>query len=455
MIKNVESIIAQNVQTIECKIKEFVYAAVELEKEDKLTINSIEKLAGETIFELIKIILAISGALLSNIVVRKTEVYCECGRKMILSKRNALTKILTMFGYIEVTRDIVFCRRCHKGHGVPDKELEIYSEHRITKGLTEIISYMAQLVPSFERASEAINKLLKIQVSATQIQIVSEEVGKKMFEKQMEESKKAFEKPEKAAPAEVPAYRKEGRLYIITDGSQINTRVEDENGSTWKEMKLGLIFCDKDVVKRSDGSHIIAKKEYVSYFGSVQEFKKIVFAAAAKAGYGKIKEVVVIGDGAQWIWNMCEEIFPDAVQILDFYHMSENIHKYAKFIYAEDEISRKKWINEILGCLNDGNIEKAIKLAEEKRVDKTPEGVVNIYTYMVNNRDRIRYKYYKDKGYYVGSGAIESGNKMVIQQRMKQSGMRWGINGGQYIAVLRTKHESNLWDDVIEIINAS
>ena len=85
-------------------------------------------------------------------------------------------------------------------------------------------------------------------------------------------------------------------------------------------MKSGLIFLDKDVVKRSDGSHITAKKEYVSFFGSVEEFKKVVFAAAAKAGYGKIREIAVIGDGAQWIRNMCEEIFPDAVQILDFYH---------------------------------------------------------------------------------------------------------------------------------------
>ena len=455
MIKNIESIITQNMQTIECKIKEFVYSVQELEKENKLTVNSIEKLAGETILMLINIVLAMAGALLSNIVTEKTQAYCECGRKMILSKRNALTRILTVYGYIDVTRDILFCRRCHKCHGVLDKELEIYGEHRITKGVTEIISYVAQLVPSFERASEAISKLLKIQVSAPQIQIVSEEVGKKVFEKQMEESREAFEKPEKAAPAEVPAYRKEGRLYIITDGSQINTRVEDENGSTWKEMKLGLIFWDKDVIKRSDGSHIIAKKEYVSYFGSVEEFKKVVFAAAAKAGYGKIREVVVIGDGAQWIWNMCEEIFPDAVQILDFYHISENIHKYGKFIYPEDEVSRKKWVNKILECLNTGDIEKAIKLAEEKKVNKTPDGIVNIYTYMVNNKERIKYKYYKDKGYYIGSGAIESGNKMVIQQRMKQSGMRWSIDGGQYIAALRTRHESNRWDEVIEIINAS
>lgn len=360
-----------------------------------------------------------------------------------------------MFGYVPITRDELFCRRCHKGYGVIDKIIEIYGDHRITKGMTETITYMAQLVPSFERASEAIKKLLKIEVSAKQIQIISEEVGKEVFEKDKAEAKEAYEKPEEAAPQELPKDRKEGRLYILTDGLQVNTRIEDENGSTWKEMKLGLIFCDKDVIKRSDESHIITKKEYVSYFGSADEFKKFVFAAAARAGYGKIKEVVVVGDGAQWIWNMSKELFPDAVQILDFYHMSENTHKYAKLIYPEDEISRKIWVNKVLDALKSGKVDEAIKLVRENKVEKVPDGVVDLSTYITNNLERINYKYYKENGYYIGSGAIESANKMVIQQRMKQSGMRWSVDGGQYIAALRTKHESNRWDEVVNGIYAS
>lgn len=370
------------------------------------------------------------------------------------TKKNALTRILSMFGHMPISRDELFCRRCHKGYGVIDKIIGIYGDHRITKGMTETIAYMAQLAPSFERASEAIKKLLKLEVSAKQIQILSEEVGKEVFEKDKTEAKEAFERPEEAAPQELPINRKAGRLYILTDGSQVNTRLEDENGSTWKEMKLGLIFSDRDVIKRSDESHIITAKEYVSYFGSVSEFKKFVFAAAARAGYGKLEEVVVVGDGAQWIWNMCEELFPDAVRILDFYHMSENTHKYAKFIYPEDEVTRKIWVNKILDGLRNGKVTETIKLVEEKKVDKVPDGVVNLYTYITNNKERIDYKFYKEKGYYMGSGAIESGNKMVIQQRMKQSGMRWSIDGGQYIAALRTKHESNRWDEVVNVIYA-
>lgn len=371
------------------------------------------------------------------------------------TKKGTKTKILSLFGHIPITRDELFCRRCHKGYGVIDKIIGIYGKHRMTKGMTEMTTYMAQLIPSFVRASKAIKKLLGINISGKQIQIVSEEVGSKVFEKDKEIAQKAYEKPEETAPQEIAKNQKEGRLYIMTDGSQVNTRVEDKNGSTWKEMKLGLVFRDADVIKRNDENHIITKKEYVSYFGSVNEFKKFLFAAAARAGYGIMKEVVVIGDGAQWIWNMCEELFPDAVQILDFYHFSENTHEYAKYIYPENEVKRKAWVKEVLNAVETGEIDKAIRLVDESKVKKLPNTVVNLQTYINNNKHRINYKHLKQKSYYIGSGAIESANKKVIQQRMKQSGMRWGVIGGQDIAILRTKYESDCWQEVIDLIDAA
>jgi len=453
MIKKSNEILSQNIEKAECILRAFMKDVLSQEQEGKLTINTIEKSLGIMFAALIKMGLGMAGALMSNIMVEHVDRYCSCGKRMVYTKRNVITNILSVFGYIPLTRDELFCRRCHKGHGVIDKMLEIYAEHRITKGMTEIITYIGQLMP-FDRASEHIKKLLKIDVSGTQIQIISEKIGKQVFEKEKDAAEIAYEKPEEVIGQELPMHRKEGRLYIFSDGLQVNTRNEDENGSTWREMKLGLIFCDKDMIKRADGSGIITKKEYVSYFGSVNEFKKFLFAAAARAGYGEIKELVFIGDGAQWIWNTCEELFPDAVQILDYYHLSENVNEYAKFIYSEDEVKRKIWTKKVLDAVMEGKIEEAIKVVEEKQINKVPKGVVNLYTYMVNNQNRINYKAYKDNGYFIGSGAIEGANKTVIQQRMNQSGMRWGIDGGQYIAALRAKFESDLWRNVEEIIAA-
>lgn len=204
MIKNIDNIVAQNVGELEWILKEFAKEAVTLEDNGELTITTLEKLAGKTIKSIIQIVLIMMSSFLSNIDRGEINRICPCRKKMGISKRNVTTRILSILGEVLVTRDMFFCRRCHKGAGVLDKELEIYGEHRITKGMTEIITYMSQLVPSFERASEAIKKLLSIEVNPTQAQIISEEVGKRVFEKEKIKAEAAYEKPELAAPQEVP-----------------------------------------------------------------------------------------------------------------------------------------------------------------------------------------------------------------------------------------------------------
>jgi hypothetical protein len=111
--------------------------------------------------------------------------------------------------------------------------------------------------------------------------------------------------------------KKEITMYVMTDGAMVNTRIEDENDSTYMEVKTAMVFTDKDIIKRKNESKIILKKEYCSYIGSAEEFRKYVLQIAIKSGYGKIKNIVILGDGATRIRTMCDEIFPDSLQILD------------------------------------------------------------------------------------------------------------------------------------------
>ncbi len=98
-------------------------------------------------------------------------------------------------------------------------------------------------------------------------------------------------------------------------------------------MKLALIYDDSNVIRRKSGQAVIVDKEYAAYWGDVNGFKKLVFNAALGKGYGTYEQVVFIGDGAHWIWNMCEELFPDAIQVLDYYHMCENVYSYARYFH--------------------------------------------------------------------------------------------------------------------------
>jgi hypothetical protein len=122
---------------------------------------------------------------------------------------------------------------------------------------------------------------------------------------------------------------------------------------------------------------------------------------------------------------MFKELFPGCIEILDFYHFSENVNEYATFLYSNDELSRKRWVNEIieLSLMNksDDILTKIKKGSPESKL----KDVVNLYEYLEDNKSRISYGEFKEKGYTIGSGVIESGNKCVIQNRLKQSGMRF------------------------------
>jgi hypothetical protein len=318
--------------------------------------------------------------------------------------------------------------------------------------MADLLTYSGQVAMSFEKASELINKFTGIEVSESMIRSVTEEAGEKVFNSDMKHADESYKNPEIAAPYLLEKDKKEGVLYIMMDGSAVNTIHQDDSGSSWREMKLGLVFADYNRIRTKNGKFIITEKEYVTYFGEVGEFKKLIFDAAARAGYGKIKEVVMIGDGAHWIWNMCDELFPDAVQILDYYHLSENVHKFGRYLYPYNDIEMKKWSKSTLEKVDKGEITQLIEELPDLEGVKLPLQVPNLKTYMKNNKNRIDYAEYKGKGYYIGSGAIESGNKMVIQQRMKQSGMRWSVAGGQQIAALRAKYASDKWDKVSKVI---
>lgn len=327
-------------------------------------------------------------------------------------------------------------------------------QHLMTNRFIEMTTFLGQAAASFSDAQEIFGRLKGIEIAASQIQIVTEETGAGVFFADLKKSSDIFKAPEKFMPHVLEKDKDDDILYILLDGSVVNTRAQNEGG-TWKEMKLGMVFRSKDIIKRGTklDSCTITKKEYVTYFGEVGKFKELLLTAAINAGYGSTKNVVVIGDGAHWIWNLCEECFPGATQILDYFHMAENVYDYANALYANNEKKRTKWAKSVIWYIETDQYKKAIE-----KVTKTPlssgllEKTVNLLGYLENNSARVQYLFYKNNSYYIGSGMIEGGNKVVIQKRMKQIGMRWSINGGQYVAALRAKNLSKRWDMVEDII---
>ena len=314
------------------------------------------------------------------------------------------------------------------------------------------IAFWAQNQLSYQRAEEAIYEIIKIKINDDTIRAVTDFVGNFVFEHDCRRAEKAINMLNSGKLDF--SKNLDGVLYIQTDGAALNTRSQDETGSTWRENKLGEVFSSENIRYWHDHNgkrqHQILEKEYISYIGSASEFKKHLFALALRNGYGSYKETVILSDGATWIRNTVEELFPDGQQILDYFHLCENVNTFAKHLFKMDESKYRPWAKDICNKLKKSDFRSVLN--ELGKLDRVPNNSpVNLFGYITNNVNNIDYVAYEKKGYFIGSGAIESGNKLILQDRLKRAGMRWNPKTAQSILTLKSKVESKIWLTDVEI----
>ena len=307
----------------------------------------------------------------------------------------------------------------------------------ISSKLQEIICLLAQQ-SVFEEAQEMFGELLGIDISAKQIQRVSEHYGL-----ELEESEKQFEEENAQVPTVIEATDNQSNVYVTLDGSMIFTREEG-----WKEIKLGRIYSENSRVEIQQGRTEVIDSLYVCTLGShksfLQKFEPYI---------EPYKQKVFIADGAKWIWNWVSDFYGDSVQILDFFHALEKLNEYASLAY-KDEQERRLWLEEIKKRLKQDRVVDIICELKEISPCKSKEekALQAVIRYYENNIERMKYGTFLTKGYLIGSGSIESAHRNVIQQRMKLSGQRWSIQGAQRIVNLRAYKKSNRWADVVSHI---
>ena len=441
MTKNLNEQKAKLKESLGKEVDRYFEAFENSSVQEGFDINAIEKLMGENQRKVKEALNEATSELAENVDAGKKNCP-NCGNSLKKPKINQPLQVKTMYGELRILRDYCYCRGCGYSEVPLDKTLGLTElPHKMTREMMLEVAFYGQNQSSFADASAMIERALGMEINKETVREITESVGKRVFEADTLKAEHLISNMHEIEARE----EKDGRtLYIMTDGAAVNTRVEDENGSTWRENKTVIVFTNKDMIKRKDGGNIIINKEYAAFIGSAEEFRGYVLSAAVNAGYGKVSEVVIIADGATWIRNMARELFPEATQILDLYHLKENIYTYAKHKFSQNEKEYTPWAEAVIAKIENGNADEVLKQLPED--EKLPTGVVNLRTYMTNNIDKINYPEYKSKGYFVGSGAIESANKVVVQRRLKQAGMRWSVDGAQAVLTLRAKVESKLWD---------
>lgn len=159
-------------------------------------------------------------------------------------------------------------------------------------------------------------------------------------------------------------------------------------------------------------------------------------------GTGK-KEIIFLGDGAKWIWDNVDEYYPNCIKILDFYHVSEYVWEVAREGFLDNIDKQNLWVSQQIILLKESNYQKLELSDFDNNTDKLQEKIHSLKRYLKNHEDMIDYKKYLSKGYMIGSGVVESSNKKVVSQRLKQSGMIWSHKGANAIMFIRAMYLSS------------
>ncbi len=288
----------------------------------------------------------------------------------------------------------------------------------------------------FEEASELLKVIRGVDITSKQIERVCHLYGRKLEEIKEEQIKKQEVK-------EYPTSTKKTVHYAMMDGGMFLTR---KNG--WKEVKLGRVFSEDDNIQVSKDRGFIAKAEYVAHLGNHTDFLE-----KFQLHLENLPNPVFICDGAKWIWNYVDDYYPNSIQILDYFHGCEHLYGFSKIYFPTDK--RKEWESEQIELINNDGIGQVIQNLEKLETlgdVKKDESKRLLIQYFKRNQKRMMYKTFRDKGLLIGSGAIESAIRCVLQQRMKLSGQRWTEEGFQEVANLRTVHKSKQWETLTQLI---
>ncbi len=292
----------------------------------------------------------------------------------------------------------------------------------------------------FEQAEEMLLELLGLSISAKQIQRLSEHYGERLEEHLQEQV------AGKAQAPVLPLKDKEEAVYVLLDGSMVFSR---EKG--WTEMKVGRLFGAASRIQVQADREEVMHSLYVCHVGGHKKFLEKL-----EAYTDAYRRKVLICDGAKWIWNWVEDAYPEAVQILDFYHAVEKLGLYAGFQYREEE-ERRQWLEAKKQMLLRGGVERLLSELKDAAAgsQEARKARADVLRYYEGNQSRMQYHLYLEKGYMIGSGAIEAAHRSVVQQRLKLSGQHWSKDGAQQILNLRATRKSKQWNKVVELIKSA
>ena len=378
---------------------------------------------------------------------------CPCGHQALYRELRS-RRLLTALGEVELRRPYYLCPHCHQGQFPVDVELDIENTE-LSPGVRRMQALVGQDAP-FDHGREQMKLLAGLEVTTKSVERTAEAIGEDIAQLEREQIEKAIQldlpvilgKPIPVLYVEmdgtgVPAVKKEtvGRQSKV-DGQPAHTR----------EVKLGCVFTQTKFDKEGFPIRDPDSTTYTGAIETAEEFGKRIYLEAFQRGSASAVKTVVLGDGSEWIRNLADLHFPEAIQIVDLYHARQHLWELARKLYPNDTMQQKAWMKKHQRLLDKRKIEKLVltlraipssnsEVAEKLRIETN---------YFERNAERMRYPKFRRQHLFVGSGVIEAGCKTVIGSRLKQSGMFWTVRGANAIIALRCCQLNGQFEDYWE-----
>jgi hypothetical protein len=346
------------------------------------------------------------------------------------------------------------CPSCNQTRYPGDEQLDVVDTTR-SPGTRRMMA-RAGSRSTFKESHDDLKIYAAIEVSAKDVERVAEGIGADM-ERWSQKQREAL--IEQDIP--VQAQKTVPIMYISYDGTgvpMIASELEGRKGkqpdgsAKTREMKLGCVFTQTTTDAKG---FPIRDPETTTFVGAIEpaeQFGKRIYAEAVRRGLLNAEKVVVLGDGAEWIKNLTELHFPEAIQIVDLYHTREHVSDLCKILFAPDVDEVVKYRIRWWTHLDKGNVKTIAKQAQAKMPEdpKEKENAEKEIAYLIKNKERMQYAEFRAQGLFVGSGVIEAGCKTVIGTRLKQSGMEWSVRGANAITSLRCMFVSGRFEEYWE-----
>jgi hypothetical protein len=382
---------------------------------------------------------------------RGPRVDCGAGHQAeFVSYRDKV--IDTVLGPATLTRAWYHCAACKHGLAPRDAELGVAGQS-MSPGLAAMNDRVAAAGP-FAKAAGLLEDLAGVRLTAKRVERSAEASG--AAKAAADRGRAALITARTLVP--LPPSPLPDKLYAAIDGTGVPVTAKEAAGRDGKgedgrartrEVKLAVFFTQDKIDDEGYPVRDPGSSSYLATFEPSSVFAGLVEAEGTRRGANHVRQLTILGDGAAWIWTIATEKFPGATQIVDLYHAREHLHELTRVLEFMLGDQREQWLAARLDDLDHGDIDGICAAARiYPLLGSKKDDLDKALAYFENNAPRMRYKWFRSRGLFVGSGVVEAGCKTIVGQRLKLSGMRWTVAGADAIIALRCREASSQWEQI-------